>query len=78
MLRQKMTDKLEVINVEAKYAAIDEVVETGSNIKSHIFEQEAVELYVEDLIADGKPIPGVGLVKNIKPIVKIINTQDNS
>ena len=107
-----MTDKLEVINVEAKYAAIDEVVETDRDIKSYIFEvviepdedvfhaycpnlkgcrtwghtkrealkyiQEAVELYIEDLIADGKPIPGVGLVKNIRPIVKIINTQDNN
>ena len=101
-----MADKLEVINVEAKYAVIDEVVETNSDIKSHIFEvviepdedvfhaycpnlkgcrtwghnkkealkyiQEAVELYIEDLIADGKPIPGVGLVSNTSFSISVV------
>jgi len=27
--------------------------------------QEALELYIEDLIDDGKPIPGVGIVESI-------------
>jgi predicted RNase H-like HicB family nuclease len=38
--------------------------------------QEAVELYVIDLIADGKPIPGVGKVKNIRPMVKVIEIRE--
>ena len=33
--------------------------------------QEALELYIEDLIADGKPIPCVGIVDNIKPMIKV-------
>jgi len=33
--------------------------------------QEALELYIEDLIADGKPIPCVGIVDNIKPVIKV-------
>lgn len=36
--------------------------------------QEALELYLEALIEDGDPIPGVGLIKNIndiEPIIKI-------
>ena len=33
--------------------------------------QEALELYIEDLIADGKPIPGIGIVENIKPVIKV-------
>ena len=33
--------------------------------------QEALELYIEDLVADGKPIPGIGIVKNIKPVIKV-------
>ncbi len=36
--------------------------------------QEALDLYLEALIEDGDPIPGVGIVRNIKdikPIIKI-------
>lgn len=33
--------------------------------------QDAVELYIEDLIADGKPVPGVGTVKNLKPVIRV-------
>ncbi|MEK7399968.1 MAG: type II toxin-antitoxin system HicB family antitoxin [Candidatus Poribacteria bacterium] len=33
--------------------------------------QEALELYIEDLIADGKPIPDVGIVENIKPVIRV-------
>ena len=33
--------------------------------------QEAMELYLQDLIADGKPIPGIGIVQNIKPVIKV-------
>jgi excisionase family DNA binding protein len=36
--------------------------------------QEALELYLEALIEDGDPIPGVGLIKSIndiEPIIKI-------
>lgn len=36
--------------------------------------QEALELYLEALIEDGDPIPGIGIVKNIqdiRPIIKI-------
>jgi predicted RNase H-like HicB family nuclease len=33
--------------------------------------QEALELYIEDLIDDGKPIPGVGIFENIKPVIKV-------
>jgi len=33
--------------------------------------QEALELYIEDLIADGKPIPDIGIVENIKPVIKV-------
>ena len=39
--------------------------------------QEAVELYVADLIADGKPIPGIGLVSNIAPIVKLKESKND-
>jgi len=37
--------------------------------------QEAVELYVIDLIEDDKPIPGLGKVKNIRPAIKVIETK---
>jgi antitoxin HicB len=33
--------------------------------------QEALELFIEDLIADGKPIPDIGIVENIKPVIKV-------
>ena len=33
--------------------------------------REAMELYLQDLIADGKPIPGVGIVQDIKPVIKV-------
>lgn len=33
--------------------------------------QEAMELYLQDLIADGKPIPGIGIVQDIKPVIKV-------
>ena len=33
--------------------------------------REAMELYLQDLIADGKPIPGIGIVQNIKPVIKV-------
>lgn len=33
--------------------------------------QEALELYIEDLIADGKPIPDIGIVENIKPVIEV-------
>lgn len=36
--------------------------------------KEAVELYLYDLIADGKPIPVLGMVKE-KPIIKLIKTE---
>jgi len=26
---------------------------------------------IEDFIADGKPIPGVGIVESIKPVIKV-------
>jgi len=42
------------------------------------FIQEAVELYVEDLIADSKPIPGLGMVKDIKPVVKVRELKEAS
>jgi predicted RNase H-like HicB family nuclease len=42
------------------------------------FIQEAVELYIEDLIDDGKPIPGLGLVKNIKPLVRVKELEEAS
>lgn len=37
--------------------------------------KEAVELYVYDLIADGKPIPGIGIVKKMKPLIKLIKAE---
>jgi len=33
--------------------------------------QEAMELYLQDLIADGKPIPGIGIVQDIRPVVRV-------
>ena len=33
--------------------------------------EEAVNLYVDALIEDGKPIPGVGKVTKIKPIIRL-------
>jgi antitoxin HicB len=41
--------------------------------------QEAMELYLQDLIADGKPIPGIGIVQDIKPVIKVkeIMTAEN-
>lgn len=33
--------------------------------------QEAMELYLQDLIADGKPIPGIGIVQDIKPVIRV-------
>lgn len=33
--------------------------------------QEAIELYIEDLIADHKPIPDIGMVEYVKPIIKV-------
>jgi len=36
--------------------------------------KEAVELYLYDLIADGKPIPNIGLVK-AKPSIRLIKTE---
>jgi predicted RNase H-like HicB family nuclease len=41
--------------------------------------QEAMELYLQDLIADGKPIPGVGIVQDINPVIRVkeIITSEN-
>jgi predicted RNase H-like HicB family nuclease len=41
--------------------------------------QEAMELYLQDLIADGKPVPGIGIVRDIKPVIKVreITTAEN-
>ena len=33
--------------------------------------QDAVELYLEDLIEDGEPIPGIGIVRNINPVIRV-------
>ena len=33
--------------------------------------KEAVELYVEDLIKAGDPIPGIGWVEKIRPVVTL-------
>lgn len=44
----------------------------GHNEKEALeYIQEAIELYIEDLIADHKPIPGIGMVKYVKPTIKV-------
>jgi len=39
--------------------------------------QDAVDLYLEDLIDDGEPIPGVGLVKSIEDIKPVIRVKSH-
>lgn len=56
---------------------------TWGHTKAEAFQyvQEAVELYLEALIEDGEPIPGVGLAKNveeIKPIIKVKETGEKA
>lgn len=36
--------------------------------------KEAAELYLYDLVADGKPIPSIGIVKE-KPIIRLVKTE---
>ena len=39
--------------------------------KAFHYMQDAIELHLADMIADGEPVPGVGIVESIKPIIRI-------
>jgi predicted RNase H-like HicB family nuclease len=42
-----------------------------TQIEAMQYIEEAVNLYLEALIEDGKPIPGIGKVTKIKPIIRL-------
>lgn len=42
-----------------------------SEVEAYHYIQDAVKLHLEDMIADGDPIPGFGIVKSINPVIKL-------
>ena len=40
--------------------------------------QEAIELYLEALIDEGDPIPGIGVLKNIQDIIPVIKVREEA
>jgi predicted RNase H-like HicB family nuclease len=39
--------------------------------------QDAIEMYLEDLIEDGEPIPGIGVVKNLTDVKLVIRERQS-
>ena len=52
-----------------------------TEVQAYQYIQDAVEVYLEDMIEDGEPVPGIGNVKSIediKPVIKVRETKDQA